>query len=215
MLYFIDTNCDIIQYNLNELLSLDGTLNQNYVQKPKTVGPFEDLCVAPRDSTKPHHSTDNPLIVTTLTKTGVLSQTHNPAKQNDLKTHKSGELGTQFGTIETLGGYYVVASYDPTKSAKAYSVFADRLDCLASLAVPCDKAMVQNMLLFERQRTLHILSANEGYYVDLLVFNGDKVHLIETHTVNSTHIWGIVWKTQNREALVCDATGTLKSIKFD
>ena len=45
MLYFIDTNCDIIQYNLKELLSLDETARVVY--KPQRhIGPFEELCVS-------------------------------------------------------------------------------------------------------------------------------------------------------------------------
>ena len=204
MLYFIDTNCHVVQYDLKQLLSSDGTVNPNYAPTiHQTV--CEDFCVSP-----------NKFKIVVITKDGLLSQTNKPLKV-DLKTLESGKLGTQYGTIETLGGYYVVASYNAATQSVAYSVFSAQLEFLAFAAKPSANQMVQNMLLYVRHDTLHILAANEINAVDVLLFNdtANKVHLIQSFAVGSTYLNGLVWRVESQEALLCGRPGILKTLKLN
>ena len=207
MLYFIDTNCHVVQYNLKELLSSDGTVNPNYQPTVHKIV-CEDLCVSPDNST-----------ITVITEDGLLSQVTNPSRIVDLKTLESGKLGTQYGTIETLGGYYVVASYNDATQSIVYSVFSAQLEFLSFAAKPSANQMVQNMLLYQRQDTLHILAANEANAVDLLLFNDTtgkvKVHLIQSLAVSSSYLRGLVWRVESQEALLCGTPGVLKSLKLN
>ena len=207
MLYFIDTNCHVVQYDLKELLSPQGTVNPNY--KPtvhKTV--CEDLCVSPNNAA-----------ITVITSNGQLSQLHNPSHTVDLQKLESGKLGTQYGTIETLGGYYVVASYNTATASIVYSVFSAQLAFLAFAAKHSPNQMVQNMLLYQRQDTLHILAANESNAVDILLFNDTKdklkVHLIQSIAVGSHYLFGLVWRVESQEALLCGNPGVLKTLKLN
>ena len=208
MLYFIDTNCDIIQYNLKELLSLDETARENY-QPTVTKGPFETLCVC-----------DNRM--STLTKEGLLKANNGSEDELTVDLSKlecmdlgiaAGGLGTQFGTLETLAGYFVVASYDPTKKQRIFSVLTPKLTLQTALSLD-SVSVVQNMLLFEKNRLLHIVAAINHSFVDILVVNGDKIHVIQTVKVSSYNLAGVCWLKENAEVLVLGCEATLKSIRL-
>lgn len=208
-LYFIDTNCHVVQYDLKQLLSSDGTVNPNY-QPIIYVVTCEDFCISPKG-----------LAITVITKDGILSQIHNPSLKVDLKTLEFGKLGTRYGTIETLEGYFVVASYNDATQCICYSVFSAQLKFLAFVAKPSANQMFQNMLLYQRQNTLHILAANEKDTVDVLLFNDTvdkvKVHLIRSFSVTgSMYIFGLVWLVESQEALLFSGRpAILKSLKLN
>ena len=73
--------------------------------------------------------------------------------------------------------------------------------------------MVQNMLLYQRKDTLHILAANDVNTVDALLFNDtrNKVHLIRSVSIDSTLLFGLVWRGESQEALLCGCPGFLMS----
>ena len=200
-LYFIDTNCHVVQYDLKQLLSTDGSINPNY--KPTFHrGPFEDFSVCAQDSS-----------IATLSSEGILLVAQRPTKQVDLKTLETGQLGDKYGTIETLGGYYVVASYSSTNKTNSYSVFSSQLVFHASLSTKdkYDGGTVHAMLLYQRPGGIHILSILERCIIEHHLFASKKVHLITQEKVSGTVLLGLVWRVESKEALVMGDDALLKS----
>ena len=194
MLYFIDTNSNIVIFDLKKLLDMPLECRNSYEYLKGPSGDFEDFCV------------DNGQI-STLTMAGEFVS---GGKKADLKAKG---LGNQFSTIETLAGYFVVASYDTANKCKVFAVLNSDLVAVATLTVAGDY-MVQNMLLFVRDRTLHILSARNRHRVDHLLFNGDAIQLLNTFETNSDYTMGVAWLKEGEQAIVCGDTNTLKTIKL-
>ena len=194
MLYFIDTSSNIVIFDLKKLLDMPLECRNSYEPLKGPTGQFEDFCVDKGQ-------------ISTLTMAGEIAS---GGKQANLKEKG---LGTQFSTIETLAGYFVVASYDTAKKCKVFAVLNSDLVALATLTV-AGEYMVQNMLLFVKDSTLHILSARNRHRVDHLLFNGDAIHLLNTFETNSSYTMGVVWLTDGEQAIVCGDTNTLKTIKL-
>ena len=198
MLYFIDKNCHVVQYNLKELLSLDEKNRDTY--QPAIIhkaGACEDFCVFEGK-------------LTTLTKEGIL--TDSQGHSVDLKTLESGKLGQHFLTLETLAGFYVVASFT-SSNMKVYSVLSAKLELLACHS-SASAYPNQNMLLFVKNKLLHILGCCDGCIVDVLVFNDKRLELLKSHTVSNDLLNGLVWLKPNQQALVVGSGPVLKRINL-
>ena len=189
MLYFIDTNCHVVQYDLKELLSLDEKSRSAYQPTVHSKAKFEDFCVFERR-------------ISTLTKDGLL--TDSDGRSKDLKTLANGSLGQYFLTLETLAGYYVVASYTASNS-NVYSVLSAELELLAFHSVA--GASNQNVLLYSKNRLLHILGGCDADTVDLLVYNDKRIELVKSFKVSDHFLNGLVWLKPNEEALVLGGDG--------
>ena len=203
--YFIDTNCQLVEYDLSKLLGLPEAERANFAGKITKGGfSFEELCV------------DSEHRVTVVSKEGLLS--HLTKEDNSVKVDvsklASGKLGTQYGAVETLNGCVAVASFCPNTKLRAYSVFDANLKLLAFANTKAPNAyLVKNMLLFVKKDMLHILAAADPHEADLLVFDGNQtLHFVHTLKLPS-HVYGVVWLKEGEEALIC-GYGTLKSIKL-
>ena len=203
-LYFIDTSLKLIVFDLSKLLSVDNKQREAFAPQiiEGSFG-FEEFCVDGRGN------------LTVLSKDGLLARVPEDTHSIDLCKQHYAQLGTQFGALETLVGYVVVGAYCHNSKQRAYTILSETLKPMAFVNTTATKSYrVQNMLLFVKQNLLHILSCAEYYEADLLVYNGNKVHLVQTMTVNGHSLCGVVWLKKDEEALILGYSGTLKSIKL-
>lgn len=189
MLYFIDTNSNIVIFDLKKLLDMPLEDRKSYQPSKGPSGKNEDFCVLNGN-------------VSTLTIDGLVAS---GGHSIDLQ---AASLGTHFSTIETLAGYFVVASYDTVKKWKVFTVLDTALRRVADCAVKGTE-MVQNMLLVVRRSTLHVLAAGNWQTVDHLLFNGDTLKVVEQYRVSDSYVFGINWLKGNEEVIV----GGCKSLK--
>lgn len=199
MLYFIDTNSNIVIFDLKKLLDIPKESRNKYTQQTLT-GPFEHFCV------ENGH-------VATITIEGAITSKG--------KIIQSIGLGAHFSAIETLAGYFVVASYNTSTGSKVLSVYSTDLLKLAQCTLE-GKYPIHNILLFIREGSLHVLAADNYDQVDHFVFNHDSIHIVqifEDVVVGSGRIgggsscYGLVWSKPSEEAILMGVR-TLKRIKL-
>lgn len=185
ILYFLDNNRSLFFVNLalaekgrwlEALVKLEANLLDDFI---------EDFDVRPNE-------------LVTLTAEGLLTIGEDSvwlAESSPFKDHK-------FCTVDTLRRFVVVSSFNPHKKIKYYSLYDTKLHRKGWLKSESEYA-VQNLLLKIRGSILHIIAANNCFYVEYLVYARAKLRIVGTYEVTENcHIYGITWINGSREAMV-------------
>lgn len=147
-LYFIDENSQLAVFDLATILSQTEQMRTSF--EPRIIKGsflFEEFCLDAKEN------------IVALSANGLVARIPESGIQLDLSKSEYGQLGTQFGAIETLAGYIVVGSYCPTTTLRAFAVLDPSLKLLSFVKNSAQSShRVQNMLLFVRQGMLHVRS---------------------------------------------------------
>jgi hypothetical protein len=199
-LFFLDTSCDLIEYDLATLLAAK---DKSQIRGKKVAdGELEDFCIRGDKA------------IFTVTAEGKFG--HVGPGNKVLKSIEVDPVtrGTQFTAIESLGTTIVSCGFSPNKNKKHYFLLNQDLKEISYCQVNAIHGGVHNMIISEKDKHHHILASNAFITVDWLVVAHNVITWIDSMEVTKFEIYGLIWMVPGEQALVYGEKGLLSSFKL-